>query len=434
MTWPYDATVDLPEMPEPDDEDPSLEDLMAQVFGGSFGDMFGGALKAMENQGTDASAARQLAMTIATGGESEPNVDPTVRMEYEALARVAELHVADQTGLPAGRRGPVTVEPVSRAVWAGRMVDTLLPLLGRVSGSLHGGPDTHHEPQADPGGDPTAAWLSGLMEAMAPLLSNLTTGTMVGRLGFRNLGTYDLPIPVDPTSPNADRLMLIVPNIEAFATDWSIPAADLRLWVCLHELTHHSVLNVPHVGETLTDLLTSHAGAFRNDPSELEQHLGDIDPMAGPDAIAQLQQILDPEMVLGAVRSPDQDVLQPRIESLVSVIIGYVDHVMDEIGGRLIATYPMVTEALRRRRVETSSADRFVERILGLNLTQTQVDRGSAFIAGVVERAGPDALERLWARESHLPTPNEVEAPGLWLARLDLDVDTDGPDAAATQP
>ncbi len=78
MTWPYDATVDLPEMPEPDDEDPSLEDLMAQVFGGSFGDMFGGALKAMENQGTDASAARQLAMAIATGGESEPNVDPTV--------------------------------------------------------------------------------------------------------------------------------------------------------------------------------------------------------------------------------------------------------------------------------------------------------------------------------------------------------------------
>ncbi|MBS1265732.1 MAG: hypothetical protein MAG471_01586 [Acidimicrobiaceae bacterium] len=420
-------------MPEPSDEDPPLEDLMAHVFGGSLGDMFGGALKAMKNQGADGSAARQLAMTIATGGESEPNVDPTVRMEYEALARVAELHVADQTGLPAGRRGPVTVEPVSRAVWAGRMVDTLLPLLGRVSGSLHGTPDTRHQPQAEPD-DPTTAWLSGLMEAIAPLLSNLTTGTMVGRLGSRNLGTYDLPIPVDPASSDADRLMLIVPNIEAFAADWSIPAADLRLWVCLHELTHHSVLSVPHVAETLNTLLTSHAGAFRNDPSELEQHLGDIDPMAGPEAMARLQQILDPEMVLGAVRSPDQEVLQPRIESLVAVIIGYVDHVMDEIGGRLIATYPMVTEALRRRRVETSDADRFVERILGLNLTQAQVDRGSAFISGVVDRAGPDALERLWAGESHLPTPNEVDAPGLWLARLDMDEDTAGPDTTATQP
>ncbi|MBM16785.1 MAG: hypothetical protein CL516_03885 [Actinobacteria bacterium] len=419
-------------MPEPDDEDPSIEDLMARVFGGSFGDMLGGALEAMENQGTDGSAARQLAMTIATGGESEPNVDPTVRMEYEALARVAELHVADQTGLPAGRKGPATVEPVSRAVWAARMVDTLLPLLGRVSGSLHAGPDPDHESGPDPDGDPTTAWLAGLMEAMAPLLSNLTTGTMVGRLGFRNLGTYDLPIPKDPTSLGADRLMLIVPNIETFATDWSIPAADLRLWVCLHELTHHSVLSVPHVGDTLTGLLIRHAGAFRNDPSKLEQHLGGIDPMAGPDAIAQLQQILDPEIVLGAVRSPDQEALQPRIESLVAVLIGYVDHVMDEIGGRLIATYPMVTEALRRRRVETSGADRFVERILGLNLTQARVDRGSAFISGVVDRAGPDALERLWAKESHLPTPNEVDAPGLWLARIDLGEDPDGLNTSAT--
>ena len=419
-------------MPEPDDEDPSIEDLMARVFGGSFGDMLGGALEAMENQGTDGSAARQLAMTIATGGESEPNVDPTVRMEYEALARVAELHVADQTGLPAGRKGPATVEPVSRAVWAARMVDTLLPLLGRVSGSLHAGPDPDHESGTDPDGNPTTAWLAGLMEAMAPLLSNLTTGTMVGRLGFRNLGTYDLPIPKDPTSLGADRLMLIVPNIETFATDWSIPAADLRLWVCLHELTHHSVLSVPHVGDALTGLLIRHAGAFRNDPSKLEQHLGGIDPMAGPDAIAQLQQILDPEIVLGAVRSPDQEALQPRIESLVAVLIGYVDHVMDEIGGRLIATYPMVTEALRRRRVETSGADRFVERILGLNLTQAQVDRGSAFISGVVDRAGPDALERLWAKESHLPTPNEVDAPGLWLARIDLGEDPDGLNTSAT--
>jgi len=411
--------VDLPETPEPDDEDPSIEDLMGSVFGDSFGDMFGGALEAMKKQGADGSAARQLAMTIATGGESEPNVDPTVRMEYEALARVAELHVADQTGLPPSRTGPVRVEPVTRAVWAARRVDALAPLLGRVSGSLRSDPNSPD--QSGLGEDPSTAWLSGLMDAMAPLLSNLTTGTMVGRLAARSLGTYDLPIPSNPMAPGSDQLMLIVPNIEAFAADWSIPAADLRLWVCLHEVTHHTVLTIPHVGDSLTNLLTNHAGAFRNDPSELEEQLGGIDPLAGPDAIAQLQQMLDPEMVLGAVRSPAQEALIPRIESLVAVIIGYVDHVMDEIGGRLIATYPMVTEALRRRRLEASSADRFVERILGLNLTQAQVDRGSAFVAGVVERAGPDAPNRLWSDETHIPTPSEVDAPGLWLARIDLD-------------
>jgi uncharacterized protein (DUF2342 family) len=38
----------------------------------------------------------------------------------------------------------------------------------------------------------------------------------------------------------------------------------------------------------------------------------------------------------------------------------------------------------------------------------------------VVERAGEDALPRLWANEDDLPTPAEVDAPGLWLARIGL--------------
>ena len=59
-------------------------------------------------------------------------------------------------------------------------------------------------------------------------------------------------------------------------------------------------------------------------------------------------------------------------------------------------------------------------RLLGLELTQDQCDRGETFVAGVVERAGKRGLERLWRSERELPTPAEVDAPGLWLARIDL--------------
>jgi len=128
--------VSVPDPPEPSDEELSFDDFVGNMFGSAFGSMFGPALEAMKSQGTGSSAARQLAMTIATGGGSEPNVEPMVRMEYEALARVAELHVADRTGLSPDRRGSLTVEPVTRAVWAARTVDALQPLLGRVSGSL----------------------------------------------------------------------------------------------------------------------------------------------------------------------------------------------------------------------------------------------------------------------------------------------------------
>jgi uncharacterized protein (DUF2342 family) len=38
----------------------------------------------------------------------------------------------------------------------------------------------------------------------------------------------------------------------------------------------------------------------------------------------------------------------------------------------------------------------------------------------VVERGGLEALDRLWESEAMVPTPNELDAPGLWLARIEL--------------
>jgi uncharacterized protein (DUF2342 family) len=38
--------------------------------------------------------------------------------------------------------------------------------------------------------------------------------------------------------------------------------------------------------------------------------------------------------------------------------------------------------------------------------------------AQIVERAGDDGLARLWESADTLPTPAEVDAPGLWLARI----------------
>lgn len=386
------------------------------------GDLF----RAMGTAGQGGDPGRQIAMSVAAGGHSEPNVDPIERIEWERLVRVAELQVADRTGLDVTRGHSLTIEPVTRAAWASRSFDALSPLLGRLTETLnqnHGENESESQDRVETSGLPSdgpesdmfAGWMQGLLDTIGPLMAGVMSGTLVGRLAARSLGTYDLPI------PRADDSLLVVsPNVAGFGSEWNIPADDLRLWVCLHEALHHAVLGVPHVRETLNDLLARHAGAFRNDPSTLQELLGDLDPMAGPEVLVELQQVMSPDLVLGAVRSPEQEALLPRIEALVAVVIGYADHFMDEIGGRLITNYPMLTEALRRRRVQTDEADRFIERILGLNLTQDQVERGTTFVAGVVDRAGDDGLQRLWNDERHLPTPSEVDAPGLWLARIDL--------------
>jgi putative hydrolase len=216
--------------------------------------------------------------------------------------------------------------------------------------------------------------------------------------------------------------MLVVPTIDAFGEEWSLPSADLRLWVCLHEIAHHAVIGVPHVRRRLESLIQEFVAGFRPDPRALEERMTDLD--LDPTAMGDLQGIQqlfsDPEVLLGARRSAEQEQLAGRLDALVMVIVGYVDHVMDRIGENLVSSYGMVTEAVRRRRVESADADRFVERMFGLELSQDRYDKGSAFVDGVVERAGEEGLDRLWQGEELLPTPAEVEAPGLWLARIEF--------------
>ena len=142
--------------------------------------------------------------------------------------------------------------------------------------------------------------------------------------------------------------------------------------------------------------------------------------MAGPEALADIQNSLsNPELVLGAVRSPAQEAIQPELTALVAAMTGYIDWVMDSIGESLIGSYGMVTEALRRRRVEADASDRFVERILGLSSMRSSTTAARPSPA-VSSSAGAEGLRRLFDDPAHLPTPNEVDAPGLWLARIDL--------------
>lgn len=384
-------------------------------------------------------AARSLALAVATDGQSEPNVDPNERMTLEELARVAELHVAQVTGLPTivGGHGP-SVMPANRGLWATKTLEAFRPLLEKLATSL-GPPSEADETETDSdlaarldldelSGHPSAddqlsAMLGPLVQAIQPTMVAMTAGSMVGHLARRSFGQYDLPIP----RPPSDDLMIVVPNLDAFGAEWSLPPDDFRLWVSLHEITYHTLLGVPHVRSQLDDLIGRYASGFRNDPAALEEHLqgiddiGDVAGSSEPDLLGQIQRMLgDPGALLGAIQSDEQRDLRPQLDALVAVLAGMVDHVMDKVGSRLITSYGMLTEALRRRRVQTSEADRFVERLLGLELTQATYDRGAAFVAGVIERAGEDALTRLWTDARMLPTPHEVDAPGLWLARIEL--------------
>ena len=379
-------------------------------FFGDLGKLLGG----MGGGGLQWDAARQVAMQLAAADDTAGNVDPSIRLDLEPIARAAELQVAQATGLATTSTGkPISVVPVTRVQWVQRSLDAYKPLFESLSGSLGAASPI---PPDQPGGDPMSAMLGQLMGAMAPMLLSMTAGGMIGHLAERSFGQYDIPLPRRAD----DELLVVAPNLEAFADDWSIEANDLRMWICLHEITHHAVLSLPHVRQRIESLVKEYSSGFRPDPNGLIDRIGEID-IADPSALASLQGTLgDPELLLGAVQTDEQRALLPRLEATVAVVVGYVDHIMDDIGGRLLPSYTMITEAARRRRVESARSDRFVTDLFGLTLTQELYDKGAAFVDGVVEREGRDALDPLWQRDQAWPTPNELDAPGLWLARLEL--------------
>ena len=354
--------------------------------------------------------ARQFAVAVATEGQSEPNVDPADRIALEELGRVAELQVANTTGLSTTRDGQAAaIVAVTRSQWASATLDAyqdLLEPIGNVSGRVEAEEESF---------DPAQAMFGQIMKMIGPVMLSMTAGSMVGNLARRSLGQYELPIP-----RQGSELMMVPANIDALADEWSLDRSDLRLWVCLSELTHHAVLSVPHVSRRLNELLADYVRKFEADPTALESRLGQLD-FANPDSMGDLQSVLgDPAVILGAIQSPAQRALLPHITALVTVIAGYVDWAMDSIGRGLIGSYQRLSEALRRRRVTAEAADRFIDQMFGLELSQDQYDRGAAFASGAVERAGSEGLARLWHSPRELPTPAEVDAPGLWLARIDL--------------
>jgi uncharacterized protein (DUF2342 family) len=142
------------------------------------------------------------------------------------------------------------------------------------------------------------------------------------------------------------------------------------------------------------------------------------DGLGDPSALEGV--LSDPESLLADLISPEQRHISNALTALTTSIGAYVDHVTAGIAATLTSVPAALGEAWYRYRAEEAKGEQAFAGLFGLRVGQEEVDRGANFIDGVVERSGEDALARLWADERDLPTPAEVDAPGLWLARIGL--------------
>jgi coenzyme F420 biosynthesis associated uncharacterized protein len=334
----------------------------------------------------------KLAGTVANGVAGLQSAgDPAPFENPESFAAESERLVGAYTGLSAATLP--TAEAVGRDGWIdanlGSMRNVLDPVVERIEDGAKGG-------------------LGGLMSGAAGGLLALEAGAITGFLAGRVLGQLEFPV-LNPEGPA--RLLFVAPNLGQAARQLEAEPDVLLRWVALHETTHALQFGgVPWLRPHLAELVSELLGGLQVDPRSILR-------VPDPRDLRSLLDKVREDGIATIALGPERRAVLDRLQSLMAVLEGYAEHVMDAVGVQVIPDLERLRGALQRRRRDRSGLLRVLERIIGMDLKLRQYEQGKAFCDGVVARAGITALNRVWEGPTRLPTPTELDDPGAWLLR-----------------
>ncbi|MDQ3938103.1 MAG: zinc-dependent metalloprotease, partial [Chloroflexota bacterium] len=103
----------------------------------------------------------------------------------------------------------------------------------------------------------------------------------------------------------------------------------------------------------------------------------------------------------------------------MSLLEGFSDWVMDEVGAELLGDVALIRQRFEARRNQRRKGlERIIARLTGLDLKLEQYRRGERFVAGVAAAGGREAIRLLWAGPWALPSEQELAAPQAWVRRV----------------
>jgi uncharacterized protein (DUF2342 family) len=102
------------------------------------------------------------------------------------------------------------------------------------------------------------------------------------------------------------------------------------------------------------------------------------------------------------------------------VLEALVQRFASDVASTMLGANTPALEAYRRSRTSYGKGIEAVCGLFGIERTPPARERAMAFVAGVEQRCGLLELTKMVTRVDGLPTPAEVDAPGLWLERLSL--------------
>ena len=257
----------------------------------------------------------------------------------------------------------------------------------------------------------------GLGKATMALANRWVTtrqlGFLLGFMGSKVLGQYDLALLSAESTPG--RLLFVEENIRLTARVLDVPLGPFRTWIALHETTHAFEFEAhPWLRPYLADRLERQLRLFSREASGL-----------GREALRSFGRSLrgekgsGPEHWIERLMTDEQRRLFRETQAAMSLLEGFSDYVMDEVGRDLVPGVERISAKFHERRnARRSPFERAVMRLTGMDVKMEQYKSGERFVRAVADGGGAAALRRLWEGPESLPRPDEIAEPSRWLARV----------------
>lgn len=390
----------------------NLGDILNQ-----FGQMLSGMGTSFNNRPEGEAVNFDLALRVARQRIKDtspvPSTDTTAVTES---LRLADLWIDNATALPASSARAVAWNAEdwllnTMPMWK-RLVNPVAEHMNRAQ--LDSMPEQAREMMGP---------LAGMMNSMNSMNFGMRLGHALGDLAQQALTGTDFGLPVAPSSTAA----ILPKNAASISNGLGVPGQEVLVYIAAREAARQRLFtHVPWLVERLVSSVEEYAAGLEIDTSHIEEiarslDLESGDPQQIQEKLGQLQ-----GMDLSPRVTSRNELATSRLETLIALVEGWVDVVVEQALGERIPSTRQLAEAWARRRATGGSAEQAFATIVGIELSAPKVREAAELWRRADNAVGQERRDHVWDHPDFLPTAEHLDNPAAFIdTLLDDSTDTD---------
>jgi putative hydrolase len=260
----------------------------------------------------------------------------------------------------------------------------------------------------------------GMVQQLGVVAFSMQLGEALAALAADVVSSSDIGIPLTAEAQCA----LLPRNGDAFGEGLGLPLDEVRLYLAVRESAHQRLFaHVSWLRPRVIGAVEEYARGVRVDQDRLAEAIGQVD-MSNPDALQQIMGngLLQPE------DTPEQAAAVARLETLLALVEGWVDDVVDTAIAERLPSAVSLRETMRRRRAAGGPAEKTFATLVGMELRPRLAREAATLFAVVRAGRGVEARDALWAHPDLLPGPDDLSDPLGFIEDSAPDLDLEVPD------